>query len=237
MWQTKFGRCIYTSPSGYKVHQNYFYRWLTLGSDALQTVINRRAPHKPVLYYLPALTYTSKIMHGRVCLLGLGGAGVPLMLAHDHSFAHMDVVDCSQEVVDIAQSFFIPDPIKQCRLITKNAYDFVSECTDRYEHLMIDLYGADHFPIECNNEAFFQACKKIISEDGFLTINLANINEQVPIFNLIKKEFAQTLVLPIKKSANMVIIASNNSNRTNFLNQLALKRTLWVKSWGYVGEL
>lgn len=237
MWQTKLGRCIYTSPSGYKVHQNYFYRWLTLGSDALQTVINRKAPHKPVLYYLPALTYTTKILRGRVCLLGLGGAGVPLMLAHENSFVHMDVVDYSQEVVDIAQLFFIPQPIKNCRLITKNAYDFIIESTDTYEHLMIDLYDANHFPSECNNEVFFHACKKIISEQGFLTINLANITEQAPIFKLIKKHFNQTMVLPIKKSANMVIIASNNSNKTNFLNQLALKRTLWVKSWDYVGEL
>ena len=113
MWQTKMGKCIYTSPSGYKVYQNLFYRWLTLGSDALQTVINRRTPQKPVLYYLPALTLMTRKYPGLTCLLGLGGAGLALMLNKTSLVA----VDNSEEVIEIAKKFFMIEHLKNLTII------------------------------------------------------------------------------------------------------------------------
>jgi len=240
MWKTSLGKCIYVSPSGYKVYQNLFYRWLTLGSPALQTVINRRNPHKPVLYYLPALTLMARKYPGASCMLGLGGAGIPLMLDKNSSLPTLVAVDNSKEVIDIAKRFFISDPIKNLTIIHDNAYNFVQKCEFKYLHLIIDLYNANYFPSECNNEEFFSSCKRILAEDGFLAINLANIKEQRPIFQLVKKYFNHTLVIPIKKSANMVIIAANNESKELFINQIRasgeLKRIVGVDFWGFVGE-
>jgi len=45
IWKAYAGRCIYHDSSHdihLQVHQNMLYRWLTLGSDAIQTLINRR---------------------------------------------------------------------------------------------------------------------------------------------------------------------------------------------------
>ncbi|TAL62590.1 MAG: hypothetical protein EPN84_06225, partial [Legionella sp.] len=76
MLQTRWGKCIYVSPSGYEVYQNLFYRWLTLGTSALQTVINLRKPEKPVLHYLPMLSLMARHLPAETCLLGLGGGGI-----------------------------------------------------------------------------------------------------------------------------------------------------------------
>ncbi|WP_115704882.1 spermidine synthase [Legionella sainthelensi] len=236
MWQTKMGTCIYTSPSGYKVYQNLFYRWLTLGSDALQTVINRHSPHKPILYYLPALTLMARNYPGTICLLGLGGAGIPLML-HDKPLV---AVDNSEEVIEIAKQFFIADHLKHLTIVHENAMDYVENCKTTFSHLIVDLYNADHFPSECAHEAFFSSCKKIITENGFFAINLANLNEQYPLFQLLKKQFKNTLIIPIKNSANMVIYAVKSDNMESFINKMeqtaAFKRVIWVESWGYVGD-
>ncbi|MBI2785231.1 MAG: hypothetical protein HYX60_02535 [Legionella longbeachae] len=236
MWKTILGRCIYTSPSGYKVYQNLFYRWLTLGSNALQTVINRHSPHKPGLYYLPALTLMARKYPGTTCLLGLGGAGVALML-NDSS---VTAIDNSEEVIDIAKRFFMIENLKNLTVIHNNAMNYVQSCTERYSHLIVDLYNANHFPPECINDEFFVSCKNIITEDGVLAINLANTKEQWPIFQLVKKQFSHTLVIPVKKSANIVILAFPNKGKELFINKInetnTFKRILWVDSWGYVGD-
>jgi precorrin-6B methylase 2 len=238
MWQTKFGRCIYTSPSGYKLYDNYFYRWLTLGSSALQSVINKRNPKKPILYYLPALTLMARAQPDRCCLLGVGGASVAQILST--STHAITAVDSSEEILDIAQRFFMADKIPNLSLVHQNASLFLEDTQEQYPHLIIDLYDDRQFPKECNNDRFFQACQDKLSRDGFLAINLANFNEQWAIFALVKKHFKNTLVFPIKKSANMVIIASNHDERDVFINNLLLskevKRIQLVTDWGYVGE-
>lgn len=73
-----------------------------------------------------------------------------------------------------------------------------------------------------------------------MAINLANIKEQYPIFQLVKNQFNHTLVIPIRNSANMVIIASKSKNKELFMDKInetgVFKRLIWVDSWGYVGD-
>ena len=240
MWKTKLGRCIYESPSGFKVYQNLFYRWLTLGSNALQTVMSRWRPSKPVLYYLPALTLMARNTPDTTCLLGLGGAGAAHMLSSETPSPPLVAVDNSDEIIDIAKRFFMISDLKSLTVVHENAADYVKKGGLTYTHLLIDLYNANHFPPECANEHFFKACAKIITENGFLALNLANSKEQWPIFQLVKQQFKQTLVIPVKKSANMIIIASTHDDKELFIQKLEqtgeLKRIIWVKSWGFVGD-
>jgi spermidine synthase len=240
MWKTKLGVCIYESPSGYKVYQNLCYRWLTLGSNALQTVINRRKPQKPVLYYLPVLTLMARQYPDNACLLGLGGAGVALMLSNNNSSPPLVAVDNSEEVIDIAKRFFMIDKLKNFTIVHENAMDYVKNSEVIYPHLLVDLYNANYFPPECNNDLFFSSCHRILADNGFIAINLANHKEQWPILQLIKKHFKHTLVVPIKKSANMVIIAAKFEGKELFFSKIEqsgeLKRIVWVDSWGYVGD-
>ncbi len=136
MWKTKFGKCIFTSPSGYKVYQNFFYRWLTLGSNALQTMINRCAPEKPVLHYLPALTLTARHYPEDSCLLGLGGAGVAHLLAAKQPHLSLTAIDSSQEVIDIAKQFFMVERIAGLTIAFYNAANYVEECSLSYLSLI-----------------------------------------------------------------------------------------------------
>lgn len=118
--------------------------------------------------------------------------------------------------------------------------DYVQKCETNVTHLIVDLYNANHFPPECANAHFFVLCKRIITEDGFLAINLANVKEQYPIFQLVKNQFNHTLVIPVRNSANMIIFASKNKSKELFMNKIketgAFKRIIWVDSWGYVGD-
>lgn len=241
MWQTRFGRSIYTSPSGYKVYQNCRYRWLTLGSDALQTVINKRHPAKPVLYYLPALTLMARAMPGEVCMLGLGGAGVAHLLAGNQFTHTITAVESSSEVISIARDFFMTEQISTLQIIHQAAQDYLTQSTTRYPHLIIDLYGAHFFPERCANAAFFSDCAQHLATDGFMAVNLANLREQWPIVQLIKQQFKNTLIIPVRHSANLVVLASLQQHKSEFIEQISackqLKRISLVSDWGYVASM
>ncbi len=238
MWKTKFKRCIYTSPSGYQVYQNFIYRWLTLGSRALQTVINRRRPQKPVLYYLPALSLMTRKYPGDCCLLGLGGAGIPHLLSN--SSHQITAIESSEEVIQIAKQFFMLDCIPNLKVIHENAINYLQTNTIQYPHIIVDLYDANHFPSECASEVFFIACKNRLTPDGFISFNLANVKEQRALYELIKKQFKMTIVIPIKRSANIVIIAAQGEDNDQFIKKIEetneLAKIAWVESWGLVGS-
>ncbi|KGP63614.1 hypothetical protein EP47_06580 [Legionella norrlandica] len=240
MWKTKFGKCIYISPSGYKVYQNLLYRWLTLGSDAWQTVINRYRPQKPGLHYLEILTLMVRKFPNDCCLLGLGGAGIAHLLSIENPKHSIIAVENSEEVIQIAKQFFMTDSIPNLTIINQNAKDFVSENKHTFQHLILDLYDATHFPDECHSVEFFIHCKNQLAHNGFLAVNLANAREQWPLVQLIKKQFRSHIIIPIKKCANIVVIASKNENKELFINQLKstgeIKEIAWVKDWGYVAK-
>ncbi|BCA95426.1 hypothetical protein TUM19329_17870 [Legionella antarctica] len=177
---------------------------------------------------------------GDNCLLGLGGASVAQLLNSEIPGHSIIAVDSSEEVIYIAKRFFMVDSIPYLTIVHQNANEYVRECNTTYNHLMIDLYGANNFPDECCNEEFFIHAKKRLKEHGILSVNLANYKEQWPIFKMIKKQFKNTLVIPVKKSANIVIIASANGDKEVFVKQilsyLEIKRIIWMDSWGYVGK-
>jgi spermidine synthase len=215
------------------------YRWLTIGSDALQTVIHRYSPEKPGLYYLTALTLMARKFPDTSCLLGLGGGGAAHMLGSYNYGQKLIAVDSSDEIIAIAKEFFMLDRIHELTIIHKNASAFVQECTDSFAHIIVDLYNANTFSLECINDDFFINCKNRLNNDGFLAVNLANYNEQRTLVHLIKKHFKNTLIIPVKKCANMVVIASSLENNEVFLKKIretgAIKKIDWMDNWGCIG--
>lgn len=237
MWQTRWGKCIYVSDSGFEVHQNLFYRWLTLGKGPLQTLIHRRKPHCKMLNYLPMLTVMACQDPGDTCLLGLGGGSV-LHLLPNISRKSLYAVEIDGEVIKIAQRFFYINEIEGLEIFEQNALDFLNENTEQFKHLLIDLYDRDSFPKDCQNKEFFQLCKQHLTTNGFLAINLANSNEQLAILELTRTSFINTLSVAIPGCQNVVVIASNCA-KDEFIERMRqtklFRKLYWMEQWGNVG--
>lgn len=241
MWKTILGRCIYGSTSQVKVYQNLLFRWLTFDSDALQTVIHRKQPQKPVLKYLPVLCMLARSSPGDTCLLGLGGAGAAHYLSSFNPAYQLIAVEKSPEIIAIAQKYFMSSDIKNLQVIQQNATEFIQKNTSLFKHLLIDLYDAHYFPAECNTDSFFLNCKRNLEKHGFLAVNLANPAEQFLLLRRIAKHFKHTVTVPVKGSANTVILACNShsfSAIVKYLHQAAtIKRLEWDAVWGHIADI
>ncbi len=242
MWKTIGGRCIYQSPSGSKVYQNVLYRWLTLDSEAIQTLINRWYPQRYELGYVHHLTLAVREQPADCCLLGLGGAGVAHSLAPYLRNIQLLAVESDADIIGIAKTYFMTARLDHMSVIHQDADVFVRQCNRRYQHVMIDLFDAHSFPTHCNTRDFFAHCYRLLLPGGILALNLANLHEQWPIFNQLRENFQQrTVSMPVKGSANMVILACNSPSIAPLLDLLKkshhLKKLSWDARWGCIAEI
>ncbi len=237
MLKTTFGRCIYESPSGFKVYQNACYRWLTFGNNILQTLIHRRHPGRTGLEYTRPMVQMVRAFPGDCCLLGLGGAGI----AHALADSRIVAVDHSADVIDIAGRYFMTDDIPHLTTVHQNAVEFVQSTTAVYQHILVDLHDAHEFPLACNNDIFFARCKALLKPEGVLAVNLIHLQKNVELFQRIRQQFLQcTLVVPVKGTTNTLVFAFNRFGSTGFLNHIQqihfVKHLIWDQAWGFVGQ-
>jgi len=241
IWETCAGRCIHRNLNGIQVRQNMAYRWLTFGSDAIQTLISRRHPERYGLQYIQTLTIMARINPAVSCLLGLGGAGVAHALAPYLGSIPLDAVESNLGVIEICSRYFLIERIKNLHIIHQDAFLYVQNTTARYQHLMIDLFNAYSFPEHCSNVEFFGHCRRILLPGGILAVNLANLHEQWLVFMHIRAHFEQcTVSIPVKGSQNMIVLAYNGVSVKPLLNMLekqGLKQLIWDSKWGCVARM
>ncbi len=241
MWKTLLGRCIYRNNSGISIYQNAMFRWLKFNSGVLQTLLNRYYPSQPGLYYIKPLILAVELLPGTTCMLGLGGAGVAHALAPSLDKIKLTIIEKDPVVIELAKHYFRLDKLK-VSVVQQDAFFFLQKTQTKYKHLLIDLFGAKSFPKNCFNEQFFRHCKTCLTPDGILAINIANYNNRWPILQLIRQHFHQaTLIFLVKKSANIIILASSNTSILPLLEILqksnAVQPLYWDAKWGWLGEL
>ena len=243
IWKTQCSHNIYQNNGNIRVFENWFYRWLQFDSSAMQTLINKRAPHRPGLHYVNAMTLLPKKNPGNTILLGLGGAGIIHVLSPYYQQFNITAVEINQEVIDIAYRFFLLDTIKTpLKIIHQDANVFLLEHEKPLDYILVDLFEANRFPCQCLNETFFLNCERLLTSDGLLILNIASFKDQPLLMQLIQRVFkGRSLLVPIKKSPNTILYATKNDSITLFSERiqsiLKIKQISWDYEWGWVGQL
>ncbi len=239
MYQTAFGRNIYTTSSGIQVYQNRKYRWLSFSKNIIQTQINRYAPERGGLRYVQAVVQLILAMPGDTCLLGLGGAGVAHALFSSLEKSTITAVEASQEVIDIAATYFYLERIRNLTLTCRRAETFVQSSKNTYTTLLVDLHDGVDFPATCTEALFWQHCRHLLRPGGMLIVNLLHVKKKLSLFKTIQQTFdGCTLVIPIVNSSNTLIVAYHAT--TGFIpmpHQHLFSQLIWDAYWGRIGQL
>ncbi len=236
-WKTAAGKRIYHSPE-LSVYQNPLYRWLVFKDQInLQTLLHRYQPHKPALSYLQPFTTALRTHPGPTCLLGLGGGAVAHMAASLKDCS-MVAVEANSEVISIASRYFMTNTLKNLNILHQDAHTYVTQCSDVYQHILIDIYTAQGFPNTCAQLGFFQHCQRLLSCHGILALNLVNINQDFSVLQHIRHVFKHaTVCIPVSGSANVVVLASASLSYLMALLQQQtphLKTLIWDSVFGYM---
>lgn len=241
LWKQFAGRCIYDAGTGVQVYQNLLYRWLKFNSRAIQSMISRFKPERPALNYLKPFIYSVQIEPGSCCMLGLGGGGVVHALKPELSKNTITVYESNAEVIEIAQRYFKIKSHPNLTIVNDNAHT-LSESPQRFKHILIDIYSATTFPKDCINEDFFKTCQQAMEDQGYLIVNLANRSNQPIILGIMRKLFNRsTLIIPVPKSQNIIIVARLNCSVRSYAEYLIetkrIRSVYWEPDWGFIARV
>lgn len=234
-WKTYGGRCLDTLHQVF-VCQNIRYRWLTFESHTLQTLIHRKHPHRIELAYIHGLIYAAKQQPGSQCLLGLGGGGVIHALAQ-HREQPCIAIESNATVIHYAHQYFMLERLKSLTIEQTEAQFFLKTTAKRFDHIMVDLFHAHHFPPSCNDEAFILACLKCLDSNGTLAINFADLHSQEQLMNAMIRHCWPNLVwIKIPKTINIIGLSMPRVFSV-LQKDKRIRQLMWDDHYGYIAEL
>lgn len=214
------------------LYENFFYRWMTFNSPAIQTLISKRNPARIALSYVNALTYAVRHCPGKTLLLGLGGGGV----AHACPDVSMHAVECNPCVIDLAQRYFYLERLPNLSITCDDAAHFLQEESKTWQHILVDVYQEDTLPSSCRTLEFIEDCKHCLKEDGVLAFNLTSFTKQMDIFGHIQAVFQdQTILFPVTRSSNVIILGFQLHQRALWIQKMQADQT--IKALTFDAEL
>ena len=153
------------------------------GAD--QSAVDPRAPDRVIFEYVriaaaaPALRPDGRPFRSAL-MLGLGGGAWPRLIMGHHPRAVIDAVDVDPLVIEAAKRFFFVEEGPRLRLHADDAARYVErpEVRERrYDVIFVDAFSGEAMPPSLSTPTFFQALKRILTDDGVLAVNVALVSD------------------------------------------------------------
>lgn len=191
-------------------------RSLHFGTSSRQSSIRLNDPERLELSYVKAmmgwLFFNDDPRHALV--IGLGGGSLTKYLLYHFDEIHITVVEYRKSVVKIARSHFELPLDSRLKIIVDDGGDYVRKrretAADTYNLLFLDAFDSDGMAESVKNEAFFDACKNVLTADGIMIINLWGTDK--PLFEKITWDLGcifnwRLLFLPVLDKGNIICLA------------------------------
>lgn len=119
-----------------------------------------------------------------VLVLGVAGGSVVKTLVSDFEFTKKIVgVELDSEVIEIANSYFNLDKIRNFKCVIADAEQFVKTQKDSYDLIIIDIFKDTEMPDFLFQDSFVFNTKQMLNKNGYIIFNTmvlkANKNEKI----------------------------------------------------------
>ncbi len=188
-------------------------RSLHFGSSAKQSSIRLNAEHKLELDYVRAMMMWLVFVDQpeKALVIGLGGGSLARYLLEQFPQVQIKVVEYRKSVVKIARSHFgLPlDP--RLKIFIGDGGDYLRKradtLVDNFQLVFLDAFDHEGMALSLRNQAFFDACKLVLSSNGILVMNLWSSDK--PLFEQIAWWLGQIfdwriLFLPVPGKGNVI---------------------------------
>ncbi len=146
-------------------------------------------------------------------LIGGGGMAFPKYYINSVPKGHMDVVETSREMIDLAEKYFFFAPDEHVRVIEGDGAAFISKTAisnasiadgggpKHYNLVIFDAFNGNKPPKELFSEGMFKLTRQIMSSDGILALNMLN---EKPGVNSMQTHLAKAVLNNIFKHTKIV---------------------------------
>ena len=189
---------------------------VNLHTDLLQSVFDFHNPLHLVSEYTQAmmLGLVWQNQPQRIYIAGFGGGRIPLVL---HYYLPETVIDCADVdpiAVEAATQCFGVQFNSRLTVAIQDGREYLEQqnADRQYDIIMTDVFfGNGYFPHRLATKEFYQLCKKRLSRDGVVLVNLLQRDEfYAEKIKTLQSVFSQVCVCPWK-DINSVLIGSNSA--------------------------
>jgi len=186
-------------------------RYLHFGTEWIQGAMRMARPFALELEYQQQMMAPLLFAPGarRVLQLGLGAAALAKACWQALPEADIEVVEVSEEVVDVARQWFKLPVSDRLTITIADAESFVAHPRRRAcaDWLQVDLYDAAARGPVCDDLDFYRNCRRLLGAPGVAAINLFGCGFE-PSFERIATAFDGRLIaLPEAEAGNRIVLA------------------------------
>jgi len=186
-------------------------RFLHFDLDAVQSVMELRAPDKLVL------AYTRKMMAfllfnrapGRILLLGLGGGSLAKFCYGRLPFAALTAVELNPDVIALREEFRVPPDDERFRVIRADAAAYVAQLPPCKDVILADACDRTGVAPELSAVEFYHNAHRSLSPGGVLVANVCGDSDsRAAHIAKIRTAFDdQFLSLRVRPQGNVIVFA------------------------------
>jgi spermidine synthase len=192
------------------------------GEAALETLIDRHAPHR--LQHPYSHTLMAGLLYApaprSVLLVGLGGGAIVRFLNHEFPDTRLDVVEIDPVVVALAREYFGTVAGGRTRIITEDAFDFLAGRASRYDHVLVNAHlmpgqetNATGLPLRLAAQPFLENVRECLTPGGVAVFNLIRGRDTPASISLIREMFPVVEVYHSSARANVIVVALADHSR------------------------
>ena len=188
---------------------------VNLHTDLLQSVFDFHNPLHLVSEYTQAmlLGLVWQNQPQRIYIAGFGGGRIPLVLHHYLPETVIDCADIDAIAIEAATQCFGVQFDSRLTATIQDGREYLEQQKPDilYDIIMTDVFfGNGYFPHRLATKEFYQLCKKCLSSDGVVLVNLLQRDEfYAEKIKTFQSVFSQVCVCPWK-DINSVLIGSNS---------------------------
>jgi len=108
----------------------------------------------------------------KVLLLGLGAGSVVDLLVNKHNLkCAITGVELDATVIDFAQKYFDIEKYKSLKIVQGDAFEFVQNCNEKYDLIVVDLFVGDTVPTVFASDEFIMHLRRLCNENCCVAYN------------------------------------------------------------------
>lgn len=108
----------------------------------------------------------------KVLLLGLGAGSVVDLLINKHGIkCEITGVELDATVIDFAKKYFAIEQYKSLKIVHSDAFEYVQQCNDKFDLIVVDLFIGDTVPAAFASEGFISNLKRLSNEKCCVAYN------------------------------------------------------------------
>ncbi len=195
-----------------EIEENGNHRSLYFGDRSLQSSMSLARPDQLVLPYTRymALALLINSSPRNILVVGVGSGSFIRFFHHHFPDCHIDAVDYSPEVIEVARDYFQLPEDERIALHCADGRSFLQHNCDRlYDLVLIDAFDDQGMAPTVYSDFFFSLCARSLGPGGLLSCNLWSDNRKrlQEIKSSLSDHFAGCLYLPVPDRGNIIAIA------------------------------